>query len=88
MAILPWSKVNQSPLTPSQQWKGVTVMSETQRKLDALSPRKFKDLQWCGSALIWPDDHISVAVFRSRVTFFVLNASDEEVTALASWIQL
>ena len=63
-------------------------MSETQRKLDALTPRKFKDLQWCASALIWPEDHINVAVFRSRLEFFTLNASDEEVTALAARIQL
>lgn len=63
-------------------------MSEAQRKLDALSPRKFKDLQWCASALIWPNDHISVEVFRSRLEFFMHNASDEEVTALAARIQL
>lgn len=59
-----------------------------QRRLDAMSPRKLVDLRWCASAVIWPDDNISISVFRERLQFFALNAREDELKALVDMVQL
>lgn len=51
-------------------------------------PRTLHALRWNCSALIWPDDHIETPEFRKRLEFFALNASEDELKALADMVQL
>lgn len=57
-------------------------------KPNPLEPRTLPDIRWCASALVWPDNHITAAVFRYRLQFFALNASEDELQAFAKMVQL
>lgn len=49
--------------------------------VNTLEPRTFHDLRMCCNDMKF--NHITVGVFRYRLQFFALNASDEDIKKLS-----